>query len=513
MSTIPSHDSPSEQCQGQDTEHSHWTSYEKYSNRGQHAVEGGIINNYQYNPSTNPLGMLLSTLIGFRSKDQLEELRKHCSPSAAFDSAARFDSPRCAESTRLGIIQIIEEWINGDEDEAMPSSLFWLHGGAGAGKSALAQSLSENFQNKGLAASFFFFRSDPNRNNGNHLIPTVISQLASTYEESRPLIEDRIRKNWDIFTKRYHIQIQELLTEPLLSLKSKAASAVPPRIIIIDGLDECANPNVQCELLRAIARAIPYIPYPLRFLITSRPEAHITHVFNHDRDLQTIRVHQYNLSDDPDADMDIRKFLQNEFMEIRRVHRLGEHLPLTWPDSNAINSLVERSSGHFIYASTVIRYIQSPKHRPDDRLEVILHIRPPQKGDKPYAQLDALYALIFEVIDDRDQLEKICLVLGILYFRSVSLGIFANFFNRYTMEALLEMRPGDLVLLLDPVLSLVAIYDHGVRVLHKSLFDYLLDSSRGGHLPLDFSRVHGAGATYILKQEITKNICGMPPFH
>jgi hypothetical protein len=93
--------------------------------------------------------------------------------------------------------------------------------------------------------------------------------------------------------------------------------------------------------------------------------------------------------------MDIRKFLEKEFVEIRRVHRLGQHLPHAWPDQKAITSLVERSSGHFIYASTVIRYIRSPKHRPDDRLEVILRLRPPQEGDRPYAQLDALYTLIF----------------------------------------------------------------------------------------------------------------------
>ena len=80
---------------------------------------------------------------------------------------------------------------------------------------------------------------------------------------------------------------------------------------------------------------------PSSLLITSQPEAHITHVFNYDRDLPTISVHRYNLSNNPDADTDIRNFLQKEFAEIRRVHR---HLPLTWPDGNAISSLVERSS-------------------------------------------------------------------------------------------------------------------------------------------------------------------------
>jgi hypothetical protein len=382
-----------------------------------------------------------------------------------------------------------------------------LYGGAGAGKSAIAQSLSETSQKKKqLAASFFFFRSDPSRNNGDHLIPTLTSHLLDSFQGILPFVEDRIRQNRALFTKRCNIQIQELLIEPLVALKSKGALFSKPQLIVIDGLDECQNPDVQCELLRVIARAIPLIPYPLRFFITSRPEAHITHVFNHNCDLQAITVHQYNLSDDPDADTDIQRFFEKEFKEIRQVHRLRNRLPHDWPDRKAITSLVERSSGHFIYASTVIRYIQSPQHRPDDRLEVILRLRPPKKGDRPYAQLDGLYALIFEGVKDEDQLERICLVLGLLYLRSRSTGFFEDFDDNF--ECLLEMKAGDLVLLLDPILSLVAIDDSDVRILHKSLFDYLLDLERSGRLPFNLSRVHTLLATYILKQKILKDECG-----
>ena len=405
-------------------------------------------------------------------------------------------------------MQVIEEWMNTDEGNSN-SSVFWLYGGAGAGKSALAQSLSEKFEKKELAASFFFFRGDSTRNNGDDLIPTLVSQLIRSLKGLASLVEDRIGENWDIFTKGYDIQIQELLVDPLLSLKSADSHGFTPRLIVIDGLDECANPDAQCLLLRAIARAIPHIPYPFRFLITSRPEAHITHAFNHDPALQTISVQRYNLSDDPDADMDIRNFLDKAFAEIRKVHRLGKHLSHTWPDQKAILSLVERSSGHFIYASTVIRYIQSPKHRPDDRLEVMLRLRLSQYGDRPYAQLDVLYGLIFGDVESRVQLERICLVLGVLYFQSKKCGFLSTARDCTTIERLLGMKAGDLVLLLDPILSLVAIEGDKIRIYHKTLFDYLLDVDRGGHLPFDLSRVHEAAATHILTQKIAKAICGM----
>jgi len=244
------------------------------------------------------------------------------------------------------------------------ASFFWLYGGAGVGKSALAQSLSESFQaKKGLAASFFFFRSDASRNNGDHLIPTLVSQLVNTVKGLDWFVWNKVGTTPGLFTKQHQVQMQELLVEPLCRLKSQNATGSPPRrvvrprLVVIDGIDECQNPDVQCELLRVIARAIPHIPHPLRFLITSRPESHITRVFNYDRDLQAAIIHRYNLSDDPDADADIQKFLDTEFKEICRVHPLGKYLPRDWPD---ISRLVERSSGHFIYASTVIRYIRSP---------------------------------------------------------------------------------------------------------------------------------------------------------
>ena len=392
-----------------------------------------------------------------------------------------------------------------------------MYGGAGAGKSAIAQSLSENFQEKKqLAASFFFFRSDSARNNGDHLIPTLVSHLIHTFKGIDIFVEDRIRENWDLFSKKFQIQIQELLVEPLLTLKSKGALVTHPRLIVIDGLDECRNPKVQCELLRVIARAIPRIPYPLRFLVTSRPESHIADIFN--RDLDSITAVKYNLGDDPDSDMDIRKFLEKEFMEIRRVHRIQRHLPPDWPGKKTITSLVERSSGHFIFASTVIRYIQSSKHRPDDRLEVILRLRPLQEGDRPYAQLDGLYAFIFEDVEPHGQLEKICLVLGILYLKSREVGFFSlprfdGIDTGTIIEQLLEMKPGDLVLLLDPILSLIAIDGDKVRILHKSLFDYLLDVTRGGHLPFNLAGVHELVATYILKHKIVKDLYGAFPYH
>ena len=67
-----------------------------------------------------------------------------------------------------------------------------------------------------LAASFFFFRSDPRRNDGRLLIPTLVSHLVLTFQGNDHFVEDRIRERPAVFTKRCETQIQ---IEPLLALR------------------------------------------------------------------------------------------------------------------------------------------------------------------------------------------------------------------------------------------------------------------------------------------------------
>ena len=429
--------------------------------------------------------------------------RSKCSLAALLNANERFDPPRCADATRQAIIQKMEEWIDHDSQR---SSVFWLYGGAGAGKSALAQTLGEKCDKVGnLAASFFFFRGDRKRNDGNRLIPTLALQFVRSFQGLGSLLGETILANPDLFTESRESQMSELVVKTLRKLwqkESDAQEVIPlhPRLVVIDGLDECNDQNIQCDLLRIIASTIPRLPYPLRFLITSRPESHITRSFQ--QDFRTATQY-YDLSKDSDAGTDVRNVVEAQFAEIRRIHPLRQHLPAGWPPPGSVDAIVERSSGHFIYASTVIRFIQSPRHRPDDRLQVILGLKQRYKEDRPYAGLDLLYSLIFREIRDANQLEMIQRAFGIIYLRSQKVGLFGwrqwtSASDRSIIEVLLGLRPGDLILLFDPLLSLVAFDDLDIRIFHKSLFDYLLDSSRSEDLQLDLGLAHETAANSIL---------------
>jgi nicotinamide riboside kinase len=89
----------------------------------------------------------------------------------------------------------MKDWVRHDNLHNAPSSMFWLYGGAGAGKSALAQTLAEHFgTNEDLAASFFFFKADANRNDESRLIPTLILQLLRSFQDATPFVEEKCFK-------------------------------------------------------------------------------------------------------------------------------------------------------------------------------------------------------------------------------------------------------------------------------------------------------------------------------
>ena len=75
-----------------------------------------------------------------------------------------------------------------------------------------------------------------------------------------------------------------------------------PTLVVIDGLDECKDPAVQCDILTTIADAIPALPSSFRFLIASRPEAHLTRVFDYHTSFKQLNVRRVNLDEDQEVE-------------------------------------------------------------------------------------------------------------------------------------------------------------------------------------------------------------------
>jgi len=153
----------------------------------------------------------------------------------------------------------------------------WLYGAVGAGKSAIARTMAEKLHSRQqLLATFFFSRADSSRNNIKSVIATLAYKITLAVPEARPRIVAVIESDPLVFHSTFAHQLQQLILEPLHQLTQQGV--VYPAIIVIDGLDECLNHEERTIFMHAIAKTAGYSA-PLKFLITSRPEAPIARVF------------------------------------------------------------------------------------------------------------------------------------------------------------------------------------------------------------------------------------------
>jgi len=428
------------------------------------------------------------TLLHYRVHVGIERLYDHVAPGAFHNSSERYDPPKCHPGTRELIIREIMDWIKTvDKDHFF----LWLYGPAGAGKSAIAQTIAELCHEAGLlAASFFFSRTAPSRNNPTLLIPTLSYQLTISIPEIADHISLAIERDPLIFNRSLEAQFSGLILKPLSKLPSQKDL---PRLIIIDGLDECNNAqNSHRSILSTLSFYLqqkhPSVPFI--FLITSRPEQDIRSIFNQER-MNSITL-RLVLDDHYQPDQDIRNFLISKFKEIKANHPLASHLTPSWPSVSEVDNLVRKSSGQFIYASTVIKFVKSPRHRPTDRLDVVFGQKTPGK-QVPFAELDALYWLIFSSAEDIGPVLEVFAFL--LLFANVNSH--EQIHTPYVVEKFLGYQSGDLQIILADLHSVISVpspsQNHTLaklRIFHASLGDYLLDKSRSGVYFIDAPNAH-----------------------
>ncbi|KAK1218677.1 hypothetical protein PQX77_018627 [Marasmius sp. AFHP31] len=409
--------------------------------------------------------------------------------SALHDSEARYPQPNVLPGTRTKIIQELVDWI--EDSSADKSRVHWVYGAAGVGKSAIAQALSEKSIETGrLAAAFFFSRNDASRDKLDPFIPTITHQLVTSPTLKpllMPLVDDVIRSTPEIWGKKWEDQFKAIIQGPCARVHPSERETLP-RLVIIDGVDECVDVTCQKRLLEMIRASAGDLP--LDFLIFSRPEPHITRVFRHESSIPAPRI--TSLADFAVRD-DIEKYLRKEFNRLREEHK--GTLPVSWPGNEAITVLVDRSTGQFVYVTTVIKYLSTGKGpvTPQQRLEVILRAEPVSNSTSPYPDLDQLYSqILYSCQNDDRKLQRILqLIVSPIEYRQLEVPEIFIFQGSPTMmptsavgiEQLLGLGQGEVTALLSGLHSILHIPEdraERVSVLHASFTDFLLDRNRSG---------------------------------
>jgi len=440
---------------------------------------------------------------------------------ALYNSLERqqLDSPKCHPNTRIAVINRLIQWIKGEiEDDAL---IMWLYGAAGAGKSAIAHTLAEVCDNcTWLLASFFFWTSSGERNNVNHFIATIAYQVTQAIPSSRELIEAVVDYNPYIFEQSIDVQLSKLIIEPIHELHSRGIIFdISPLVIIIDGLDECRGNDVQSGIVKSLVVAFHQFPLRIRIFITSRPEVYLQSTFN-SSSVQP-RLARLALSDEYAPEKDIYEFLKDSFEKIRREHPLASYIPDSWPTTEVLHDLTQKSSGQFIFASTTVKYTGGDPHElPTRRLDVIRHLQPPRgKEDLPYAELDSLYNHVLSKVHN---IEGVKQVLGVLLIVNQRLdqdvnrwleeeGFYLNFTD--SMDNFLFWQPGETTACLSQLASVIECRDdREIHIMHASLSDFMFDPSRSHRFYLCRESVLGNGLALAMRHW-TRNLadegCGV----
>ncbi|KAF8155100.1 hypothetical protein K438DRAFT_1732692 [Mycena galopus ATCC 62051] len=223
------------------------------------------------------------------------------------------------------------------------------------------QTQARELQNVGrLSGSFFSKRGHATCGNGKTIFATITYQLALSVSWLKAPISNTVEDDPSIIAQSIEIQLQKLISEPC-GLHN-VGGTWDPIIIVIDRLDECEGQDIQEEILLAVRNCSAEYNLPLRFIIARRPEPHICNIFQ--SPFYEGSYEPFNVVKSFD---DVRKYLHDEFARIRREHHnTMENIPLPWPSPEILEQLVWESSGHFIYTSTIIKFVNDKNYRPTE---------------------------------------------------------------------------------------------------------------------------------------------------
>jgi len=402
-------------------------------------------------------------------------------PNALHNSGHLFDPPKCHPGTRVAVIQAIMDWVAGANEATRDKGVNWLTGAAGAGKSAIGRSVCERCTQEGtLLASFFFGSTDGTRNHSKHLAATIAYQICAISPSIRKAVSDYIEYDPLIFNKSMRTQFVSLVMDPLSSCYANRLQILP-RLIVIDGIDECLDVSSQRDILETITYLTTYSYFPFCFLVCSRPESNIKNVMHGVQ--MSAAVFKIFLGDEYHPDEDIGLYLHDQFNLIREGHIFKSSLPVSWPSEENIRELIHKSSGQFVYASTAVRYTQSPRHVPHQRLDALLGLRPPFK-DLPFAELDALYTHLLKMTDDSSLTVRI-LAFPAMYHKQCTYDI-AKYLEIEDVEVEVVLSDLAAIVQMAPELEENNNLAH-VSLLHKSFEDFLFDQHRSKDLHMYFA--------------------------
>jgi hypothetical protein len=292
----------------------------------------------------------------------------------------------CLEETRVALLNGLDSWL---VEQGGPQ-FFWLNGLAGTGKSTVARTFCERTAKHEdvYLASFFISRlAAADRRDALSIFHTLVYQLAVRNVAMRRSVCEALRADPSLLRKGLSLQVPQLFA-PLLLHGSDSLRIV----IVIDALDECDKDDYgreAGELIPLLMRTLRVAPQRGHMLITSRDElsirAMLIEATGSDSKQTTLRLHDIDKSV---VQGDLRLYFRHH---LRRIALRDSDLRADdWPGHAAFEKLLDKTGVLFVYAATVVRFLDNSAFDPSVQLDRVLN-GDSRSAAKAYRMLDSVY--------------------------------------------------------------------------------------------------------------------------
>jgi hypothetical protein len=398
----------------------------------------------------------------------------------------------------------IYKWADGEGEQY----IFWLSGLAGTGKTTVARSVARCYYTKQrLGASFFFSRGGGDVGRAGRFVTSIAVQLARSVSGVRRYINNALLQRPEIASQSLRDQWQCLVLEPLSKLKGPAIF-----VLVIDALDECEGSNDTQLIVRLLAMSGSLGNVRLRVFLTSRPEVPIQYGLGQvpDAERQDFLLHKVSPSI---IDHDIRLFLEYQLNLIGK----GDNQELGWPGTEVIQSLVQSSSGLFIWAATACRFI-SEGFFPEDRLHMLANGSDRDSAASPEQHLNQLYLTVLQKSIQKSstagELKKYYTIMRQILGSIVALSSPLSVASLVMLILISEQRVNQMLKELHAILDVPKDHSQPLRLHHPSFRDFLFskDRCKDKNFWIDEKQAHAALASnciQIMSSTLKQDICGM----
>lgn len=285
------------------------------------------------------------------------------------------------------------------------STVFWLHGSAGTGKSTVAHTVARDAHAEKLLGGIFLCKRDaPAQRDVARIIPTLAWQLARACKPYKELLVEALKENSGLASAPLSTQFEGLLGSPLKKLKG---DIMPNFIVVIDALDECFPEGDRLSLIEKLCSLKGSASW-LKFCMTSRPSEDIQGVFKEPISIEGVTP--LNINDAVGTGKDIEKYLEACLDTLVKHGKLKVEKRPT-PKQQSL--LVQRASGLFIWVRTMYRFLDSTLLGVDNGLEAVINN---DRSENAEEGLHTLYHTVFPPESSKSSKDKERLqnVLGVV---------------------------------------------------------------------------------------------------